>query len=79
MLKEINKLGKILNRTEQQNINGGSGSCAAFVTCKIPGKHTDACGGGELIKNVSKEKAKSLVSSGGRWCCEGCNTASWFI
>jgi len=86
MLAKISILGKTLSKKEQRTILGGNvdelvegtGSCAAFIPCNIPGRHDDSCGGGEIVRNLSKAKAQALVVNGGRWCCEGCGTASWY-
>ncbi|WP_420574016.1 hypothetical protein [Kordia sp.] len=79
-------MGKVLSKTEQLAILGGSvdefqqgtGTCTAFAPCKKPGKHDDSCGGGDYIRDVSKAEAQAHVANGGHWCCEGCSTASWY-
>ncbi|QHI38901.1 hypothetical protein IMCC3317_43010 [Kordia antarctica] len=85
-LKKISTLGKTITKAEQRTILGGNvdelspgtGSCAAFRPCTIPGDHDDTCEGGDIVRNVSKDEAKAFVASGGRWCCEGCGGASWY-
>ncbi|AXG71815.1 hypothetical protein KORDIASMS9_04073 [Kordia sp. SMS9] len=85
-LEKILKLGKTLSKTEQRTIlggttdelNEGTGTCAAFAPCRIPGKHDSTCQGGKLIKDVSRAEAEAHVVNGGHWCCEGCSAASWY-
>jgi len=81
MLQNILKLEgiTILTKTEQNTViaGTGTGTCSAFIPCTIPGDHDDSCGGGQYTHNVSKKEAKAFVVNGGRWCCEGCSTASW--
>ncbi len=54
-----------LKRDEMRMISGGSGTCCA----KAPGYET-WCG-------MSYSAARAYTSGGGRWCCDGCGTASW--
>lgn len=86
MLAKISMLGKTLSKKEQRTILGGNvdelvegtGTCAAFAPCTLPGKHDDTCGGGEFIRDVSRAEAQAHVANGGHWCCEGCSEASWY-
>ena len=86
VLAKISMLGKIVSKKEQRTILGGNvdelspgtGSCADFAPCPLPGTHDSTCQGGKFIKDVSKAEAQAHVANGGRWCCEGCSGASWF-
>jgi hypothetical protein len=31
-----------------------------------------------VVKNVSKEAAQEMVQNGGHWCCDSCDSASWY-
>jgi hypothetical protein len=84
MLKNILSLDgvTVLNKNQQKAVNGGlangSGTCAAFVPCSLPGEHDDSCGGGSYVYNVSKSEAQAHVANGGYWCCDSCSSASWY-
>ena len=66
MLNEITKLEKLLTKTEQAMIKAGGGTCAAQI------------GGGLAWTGLSIDEAKvEAAASGGHWCCDSCQSASW--
>ena len=71
MKKTILNLGIVLNNQAQKQIIGGVnpvGSCAYYN-----GEN------GEVVYNVTSEFAQSLLHySSDHWCCNSCNTASWY-
>ena len=68
MKKQILNLGKKLSRTEQQKINGGSGTCAYYNGQT-----------GQVTYNISSTQAQaSLAHPEDHWCCDSCSSASWY-
>ena len=90
MLKTISSLHgvKVLNKEQQSKIGGGKGgSCAAYIPSGTydTGATPFGEGHGSVVLNcpcyiydTSKSKAKDFVSNGGNWCCDSCDTASWY-
>lgn len=78
-----------LDKSEMKMIVGGfGGTCGVYLpngaTQDIGGPdgidYSSATGSssGLVVRGLSKEDALSLVSEGGRWCCDSCSTASWY-
>ena len=67
MKKQILNLGRKLSRAEQQKINGG-GTCAYYNGQT-----------GQVTYNISSAQAQaSLANAEDHWCCQSCESASWY-
>ncbi|QKX05039.1 hypothetical protein HN014_08955 [Aquimarina sp. TRL1] len=66
MKTSLANLGRILNKMEQQHINGG-GTCQYY-----------SANSGLRRVGLSMEEAKGLLHNAeDHWCCNSCSTASW--
>ncbi|WP_375239903.1 hypothetical protein [Aurantibacter sp.] len=79
MLKNILKIEglSVLNKKEQESVNGGTGTCGyttTFITYDFDGTAYETT---VTDYGVSKADALSAVSNGGNWCCASCGSASW--
>lgn len=71
MLKNLN-IGQPLSKDEMRNVKGGG-------TCAYLNPTGNASGGPVVTYNVSMQEAKETAADvGGRWCCDSCNSASWY-
>ncbi|MFD2567271.1 hypothetical protein [Pseudotenacibaculum haliotis] len=68
MKKQILNFGETLSRAELQKINGGTGTCAYY------NGET-----GQITYNLSSSQAQGMLANASdHWCCESCDTASWY-
>jgi hypothetical protein len=68
MKKQILNIGKTLTRAEQKQISGGTSTCAYY------NGET-----GQPTYNISSSEAQGMLSNASdHWCCNTCDTASWY-
>ncbi len=75
MLRKLESLQgvSVLSKEAQKKIAGGVGTCAYYLP------HGSATGGPIVTYNVPRSEAESWASQGGgNWCCDSCNSASWY-
>jgi len=64
----------VLSKDAQVEVSGGLRSDCAYY---MP--HGSATGGPVASYNVTMAHARDMAREyGGRWCCDGCGSASWY-